>query len=122
MCIYYILVIPKAQSVIDAQSVIMAILITLLLMVAIMASVYYYRKKTHDRVPVITSERNDLHESKEHENKVDEESILPNWLRVRPDMIYPHSCIEKRQQLGQGQFGCVFKGVLIQGKAVYVIK
>ena len=68
----------------------------------------------------MTWEMNDLYESEEIENQVDEESILPNWLRVRPEMIYPQSCIERSQQLGQGQFGSVFKGKLIQGNAVYV--
>ena len=69
----------------------------------------------------MTWEMNDMYQSEESENNVDEESILPQWLRVRPEMIYPHSSIELNHELGKGQFGCVFKGNLRQGNAVYVI-
>ena len=43
---------------------------------------------------------------------------LPKWLKERPDMIYPQTCIERGQQLGDGQFGTVFKGKLVLGKSV----
>ena len=68
----------------------------------------------------MTWEMNDLYESENSDHQVDEESILPSWLRERPEMIYPQSCIEECQQLGQGQFGSVFMGKLVQGKSVYV--
>ena len=68
----------------------------------------------------MTWEINELHETEESDDKVDDVSFLPKWLRENKEMIYPQSCIKTSQQLGQGQFGSVFKGNLIQGKAVYV--
>ena len=73
----------------------------------------------NDRIPAMTWEMNELYDSEENGNK-DDDSILPSWLRVRKEMIFPQRCIETSQQLGKGQFGSVFKGKLIQGNAVYV--
>ena len=46
--------------------------------------------------------------------------LLPSW--VRSDMIYPDDTIEKQQLLGRGHYGCVYKGLFRNGKAVYVKK
>ena len=58
------------------------------------------------------------------ETKVDraeaEDSLLPDWLRERKEMIFPENTVVKGEQLGKGQFGVVLKGALVQGKAVYV--
>ena len=60
------------------------------------------------------------------ETKVDraeaEDSLLPDWLRERKEMIFPEYTVVKGEQLGKGQFGVVLKGALVQGKAVYVKK
>ena len=45
---------------------------------------------------------------------------LPDWLQKRKEMIFPNTAVIKGQKLGKGQFGIVFKGVLVQGNAVYV--
>lgn len=60
------------------------------------------------------------HEEQGDDNSTMDTSALPKWLRERPDMIYPHSCTEKGQQLGKGQYGTVFKGKLVLGNSVYV--
>ena len=52
--------------------------------------------------------------------KNDHESILPEWLKERKEMIFSSDCVEKGKELGSGQFGAVFKGKFIQGHAVYV--
>ena len=46
--------------------------------------------------------------------------LLPSW--VRSDMIYPEDTIEIQQLLGRGHYGCVYKGLFRNGKAVYVKK
>ena len=48
------------------------------------------------------------------------ELIMPGWLQARKEMIFPQSCVERSQEIGRGQFGAVFKGILVQGQAVYV--
>ena len=44
--------------------------------------------------------------------------FLPSW--VRSDMIYHEEAIEIQQLLGRGHYGCVYKGLFRNGKAVYV--
>ena len=46
--------------------------------------------------------------------------LLPSW--VRSDMIYSEDTIEIQQLLGRGHYGCVYKGLFRNGKAVYVKK
>ena len=48
----------------------------------------------------------------------DKESLLPDWLRERKEMIFPNESIEKYQEIGRGQFGTVLKAKLVQGQAV----
>ena len=68
----------------------------------------------------MTWELNELYESEEDEMKDATQNILPSWLRLRPEMIYPQSSIQQTDKLGQGQFGSVYRGKLTQGNAVYV--
>ena len=96
-------------------------LILLLLSGFVLVYYCYDKKRAHHRIPQMTWELNELHETEESDNEVEEEPVLPDCLRkINPEMIYPQSCIEKTQQLGQGEFGSVFKGKLTQGNAVYV--
>ena len=48
----------------------------------------------------------------------DEDWMLPTWLRNKKEIIFAHSSVIKDNLLERGQFGEVFKGKLIQGKAV----
>ena len=48
----------------------------------------------------------------------DKDSLLPDWLKERKEMIFPNESIEKYQEIGRGQFGTVFKAKLAQGQAV----
>ena len=46
--------------------------------------------------------------------------MMPDWLKLRKDIIFLQSCIEKGPIIGRGQFGVVLKGQLTLGNAVYV--
>ena len=48
----------------------------------------------------------------------DKESLLPDWLKERKEMIFPNESIEKYREIGRGQFGTVLKAKLAQGQAV----
>ena len=117
-------------SAIVIGSIIIMFLITTLLWFC------YNKKKTPDRsstsiekkTPLLTInwEKNYDYENNESRieligiEKNDHESILPEWLKERKEMLFSSDCIEKGKELGSGQFGAVFKGKFIQGHAVYV--
>ena len=75
-------------------------------------------------LPFMKSNIKPTNEENGIETKVDlaeaEDSLLPDWLRERKEMIFPENTVVKGEQLGKGQFGVVLKGALVQGKAVYV--
>ena len=48
------------------------------------------------------------------------ESIYPDWLENRIEMIFPAKWIKVCQMLGKGNYGEVCKAKLTQGKAVLV--
>ena len=48
----------------------------------------------------------------------DEDWMLPTWLQNKKEIIFAHSSVIRDDLMGRGQFGEVFKGKLIQGKAV----
>ena len=51
---------------------------------------------------------------------IHEHPLLPDWLKLQTEMIFPHRCIEKHQMIGRGQYGVVFKGKITVGNSVYV--
>ena len=59
------------------------------------------------------------YETKEGDRTLELDKIipfLPSW--VRSDMIYHEETIETQQLLGRGHYGCVYKGLFRNGKAV----
>ena len=40
----------------------------------------------------------------------DDNSLLTRWIEENPKLFHPQSCVEKREELGQGQFATVYKG------------
>ena len=82
--------------------------------------VHYHRRKAKNELAGMTWEMNRLYHSEESiiEENNNEEEIIPDWLKSKPDMIYPARCIEQGQLLGRGQYGLVYKGKLSQGNAV----
>ena len=107
------------------QIIISGIIVGLLLIaavVAIFSRKYYTRnKRTYLVSQAMTWKGNELYDSEESLDADigDEESkFLPDWLNAQRQMIFPNNSITKCQQLGEGQFGSVFKGKLVQGNAV----
>lgn len=126
----------------------MIIVLVLLLAVSLSTTIWYKRKKAHYRIPQITLQDNKLHETDDNENedqiseriptnileqsdvqgtdvhlidnKTLEISMLPEWLRDKPEMIFPLTSTQKGQELGRGQYGTIFKGKLVLGKSVCV--
>ena len=67
----------------------------------------------------IYPEENSLWSKAENDFEIDDkESLLPDWLKERKEMIFPNESIEKYQEIGRGQFGTVLKAKLAQGQAV----
>ena len=81
-------------------------------------ALYYYKQKIGRKRSSGKWEENDLYYSL---RVVNEESILPNWLKDKKEVIFPQQSIERYQQLGNGQYGSVYKGMLMQGNAKYEI-
>ena len=63
-------------------------------------------------------QKNSLSDNNRISNSLNDASGMPDWLKDRSEMIFSSSLITKGKQLGQGQFGTVFKGKLNQGNAV----
>ena len=101
-------------------SPVVAILLTMLfvLVAGIVMVLYYYKQKVGRKSSSGKWETNDLYYSL---RVVNEESILPNWLKDKKEVIFPQQSIERYQQLGNGQYGSVYKGMLNQGQAKYEI-
>ena len=67
----------------------------------------------------IYPEDNSLWSKAENPYEIDDkESLLPDWLKERKEMIFPNESIEKYQEIGRGQFGTVLKAKLARGQAV----
>lgn len=65
----------------------------------------------------VSFESNDIESTKfALESKT--ESIYPDWLENRVEIIFPAKWIKVCQMLGKGNYGAVCKAKLTQGKAV----
>ena len=51
---------------------------------------------------------------------LEEDMMLPEWMRAKEEMIYNMSCITKGKELGHGQFGTVFQAQIRLKNMVYV--
>ena len=114
-----------------------SLLIAFTICVAIIASVYIYRRTSkHAQSPSkVFWEKNKSYENDDSSTLLEDEikcnykgespvhciPMVPDWVKNRKEMVYPQKCIKKGRQLGSGQFGAVFIGKLIQGTAVYVM-
>ena len=66
-------------------------------------------------------EINEFHESESYNSADnDQQSVYPNWLKDRTEMIFSHKCVQICNDLGKGNYGAVQKAKLTQGKAVWV--
>ena len=99
----------------------MVLVIITLIMAAIVKIVYNIKKKNNgsETELEIYPEDDSLWSKAENAFEMDDkESLLPDWLKERKEMIFPNESIEKYQEIGRGQFGTVLKAKLAQGQAV----
>lgn len=61
-------------------------------------------------------ERND--NTKDEENGLVCTDHLPKWLKENQDRLFKQGTIEKKEELGNGQYGVVYKGAFSMGKAL----
>ena len=99
----------------------MVLVIITLIMAAIVKIVYNIKKKNNGSETEMEINPEDISLWSKAENAFeidDKESLLPDWLKERKEMIFPNESIEKYQEIGRGQFGTVLKAKLVQGQAV----
>ena len=89
----------------------------LVLMVAITCFIVRRRYKVSRRVIWV---ENKFHSSDSENENAEITSLIPNWLMMNKHMIFPEESVKKDKLLGKGQYGCVHKGKLFQGNAVWV--
>ena len=95
--------------------------IIIAILVAVVKIVHDIKKKNSgsETELEIYPEDNSLWSKAENAFEIDDkESLLPDWLKERKEMIFPNESIEKYQEIGRGQFGTVLKAKLAQGQAV----
>ena len=88
---------------------------------------FRYRKKKRHMLSKFLWENNELFDSEDDNliinnegvNDFGDDLVLPNWLINNKEIIVPNCCVEKGLQIGNGQFGAVFKGTFSHGNAMY---
>ena len=109
------------ESVSDFLIMIMIFFIIIAILAAVAKIVRDIKKKSNgsENDLEIYPEDNSLWSKAENDFEIDDkESLLPDWLKERKEMIFPNESIEKYQEIGRGQFGTVLKAKLAQGQAV----
>ena len=138
-CCILVSLIQDETNAVENIKLVSAILFAFLLIIFLITALCWFcynKRKTQGRsstsiekkaqLSTITWENNHDYENKDslieliEIEKKDQESVLPEWLKERKEMIFSSECVEKGKELGSGQFGAVFKGKFIQGHAVYV--
>ena len=107
----------------ESDFVIMTIVffIIIAILAAVVKVVHDIKKKNNGSDTELETypEDNSLWSKAENPYEIDDkESLLPDWLKERKEMIFPNESIEKYQEIGRGQFGTVLKAKLAQGQAV----
>ena len=109
------------ESVSDFLIMTIIFFIIIAILAAVVKMVHAIKKKNNGSATEldIYPEDNSLWSKAENDFEIDDkESLLPDWLKERKEMIFPNESIEKYQEIGRGQFGTVLKAKLVQGQAV----
>ena len=109
------------ESASDFLIMTMTFFIIIAIVSAVVKVVRHVKKKNNgsETELEIDPEDNSLWSKAENAFEIDDkESLLPDWLKERKEMIFPNESIEKYQEIGRGQFGTVLKAKLAQGQAV----
>ena len=77
-----------------------------------------FRQQETNLSPNMKWKTNRLYSSQASEMECHDENIYPDWLMAREEMVFYSSQVERREKLGSGNYGSVYKGQLTQGKAV----
>ena len=54
----------------------------------------------------------------DEENSLLSTTYLPSWLNDRRGVVFAREDIEKKEELGNGQYGVVYRGIYSQGNAL----
>ena len=117
--IYQLTFIPEQAGDIKPIHISLIVVFSIMSVVGVIVSVRHYRKKsTAYNTTAMEWEKNCSYDSDDEEEAVSQNEIMPNWLKIRPDMIYPETSVYLTVELGSGQFGSVYKGQLVQSRSV----
>ena len=117
--IYQLTFIPEQAGDIKPIHISLIVVFSIMSVVGVIVSVRHYRKKsTAYNTTVMEWEKNCSNHSDNEEEAVSQKEGMPNWLKIRPDMIYPETSVYLTVELGSGQFGSVYKGQLVQSRSV----
>ena len=103
----------ESSNILENCSIIFVVLVSI-------AGFYFCKKCGENRVLLI---RRQNHDRSNHEQQQEVESCmetfqhLPDWLKDHQEMLFAREHIIRKEELGRGQYGVVYKGSLSQGKA-----
>ena len=94
---------------------------------AIVASILsfgFYKKLIKNRSVIIVQQDNDLSIYKTKDEIEDQKMTMaasahvPTWLDENKEIVFSPEHIQRKEMLGSGQYGVVYKGSFCQGKAM----
>ena len=93
-------------------------------LVASMLSFNFYKKLIENRSVIIVPQDNDIpiykHKDEIEDKKMTMEALahVPTWLDKNKEIVFAPEHIQRKEWLGSGQYGVVYKGIICQGKAM----
>ena len=93
-------------------------------LVASMLSFNFYKKLIKNRSVIIVQQDNDLSIYKTKDEIEDQKMTMaasahvPTWLDENKEIVFSPEHIQRKEMLGSGQYGVVYKGTFSHGKAM----
>ena len=92
-------------------------------LVASMVSFGFYKKLIKHRSVIIEQLENEL--PYRNKNEIEDQKMtmtvsahVPTWLDENKEIVFAPEHIQRKEMLGSGQYGVVYKGIFCQGKAM----